>query len=84
MKYLILITILSVLSGCAANTHESTNNFILPNELKDCRIYYLESGLSYLCITRCPNSITSTSFKVGKSQSTSVTIDGVKYVKESE
>lgn len=56
------------LAACSPSGKEVTGNFpIMPEGLKDCKIYDLQSdGGSHVRVVRCPNSSTSTSYRVGK------------------
>lgn len=69
MKKLILAL---VVAGCSisiqAATHELTNNYDLPADLSDCKIYKLTDGVlnPVLYITKCPLSKTSTTKKLSK------------------
>ena len=59
---------------------DSTN---LPEGLKDCKIYGIQNGNSIsLSVVRCPNSTVSTTYKSGKTTTTTVVIEGKKYVSE--
>lgn len=66
--------------GCS-RTKEATPNYELPREMSDCRIYEVcyTDGNDCIIAVRCPNSTTSTTYTVGKSTATVVTIDGVEY-----
>jgi len=56
---------------------------VLPDELKDCKFYMVSAnGRGYMTVVRCPNSTTSTTYNTGKSQYTTVVIDGQEYVKK--
>ena len=81
MKLLMVIIGVIMLTGCEPKYKENTQNFTqLPNELKDCKFYYVKSntGIS-LNIVRCSNSTVSTTYKSGKTTLTTVVIDGKKY-----
>lgn len=60
-KY-IAVTALILLAACDASTSEKTNKYVLPEELKDCRVYRMQgSGAEgALTIVRCPNSEVTT------------------------
>lgn len=81
MKYLIILVLGIVLIGCEKITEESTHQYILPDELSDCKIYRLQSDNGQvLYITRC-DDIIATSSKQGKTQIDVITINGEKYQK---
>ena len=54
-----------------------------PPELADCKFYDLsnKSG-NHVRVVRCPNSVTTATYRQGKSTVSIVTIDGVEYVKK--
>lgn len=58
MKKLILIAALALV-GCNPNTKEISDNYELPEGLKDCQVYKMESMSRDLYVVRCPNSTTS-------------------------
>ena len=66
--------------GCG-RTEEATTHYELPREMSDCRIYDVcyKDGDNCIKAVRCPNSTASTTYMVGKSTATVVTIDGVEY-----
>lgn len=77
MKKLTLLVAMSsfvFLSGCSTKTEQKTEEFDLPPELSDCKIFKLRNatGLS-LYVTRCPESNTTTE-STGKVRNT-VTIN---------
>ena len=67
-----------VLAGCSPN-YNSLSMPVLPDELKDCKFYYVSNGGVSMRIVRCPNSTTSTTYQDGKIKRTDVVIDGVTY-----
>lgn len=75
MTKLALISLLAVVSIGCSKTHNITDNYNLPDELKDCKFYRVEgfNGASSLRVVRCPNSSTSTTY--GKNQTTIVIED---------
>lgn len=81
MKKIILIFSIIGIVGCSDGYHE--RNFpVRPDELKDCKIYQLESsGGGSITVVRCPQSATSTTYKSGKTTVNTVVIDGVEYEK---
>lgn len=68
---LILFTIFALV-GCDSRTVE-LHDFVLPEGLKDCKIYFMTDGVRSITVTRCPNSSTSTQYQTGKTTS-SVTV----------
>lgn len=52
----------------------------MPKELADCAVYYVTNSQGYdMTVVRCPNSVTSTKVRSGKTNRTVVTIDSVEY-----
>lgn len=68
-----------LLAGCS-NGYSEKKFPVLPDELKDCRFFYItnDKGES-LTVVRCPISVTTTAYRQGKSTRTSVVIDGAEY-----
>lgn len=86
MKKLVLMCAaclcLSLLAGCE-NSYNTINFPVLPDELKDCKFFHVEnSSGAHVCVVRCPNSTTSTTYTAGKMRTTSVVIDGVEYTQK--
>lgn len=81
MRKTLLIGALLALAGCS-NGYSEKSFPVRPDELKDCRIFGLtnDSGNS-ITVARCPNSVTTTTYKSGKSSRATVVIDGETYVK---
>lgn len=81
MKYIFVIFISLMLFGCGdPETHEATNRFVLPEELKDCKVYSLtHNQMNWITVMRCPNSVTSTTYVEGKTTKSSIVVDGVEY-----
>ncbi|HGH3630014.1 TPA: hypothetical protein ACJK7G_000358 [Acinetobacter baumannii] len=82
MKKALFALAVLFLAGCEPSTKEKTGDFILPPDLKDCRIYNLSDGSSTITTMRCPNSSTATQYRVGKSTRNSIVVDGETYVRE--
>ena len=78
MRLIALALICVVLSGCDSSPTDATGRYNLPEELKDCSIFYVGS----LTIVRCPSSSVTTSYMQGKIKETVVTIDGKEYVEK--
>lgn len=67
MKLLMLFTTLLLVS-CSKETHEVTDEFILPKGLEDCTVYSMHGeGGGGMMVIRCPNvQTTSTTHNCGK------------------
>lgn len=80
MKFIFALSI--VLVGCTPSSRDESNAFSLPNELVDCSVTKLVSdqGVRYM-VFRCPSSTTTTTM-TGKHPVTTITVDGVTYVKK--
>lgn len=81
-KLLIIASIALAITGCTPSAKDISEQYTLPEELKDCTITYLQGKYTYLNVVRCPNSTTSTTYPVGKTTQTTVVIDGETYVKQ--
>ena len=70
-----------LLTGCEPSYKDYTESFTnLPEGLKDCKIYGIQNGnYMSLSVVRCPNSTVSTTYKSGKTTTTTVVIDGKNY-----
>lgn len=67
MKKLIAVTIVALaLTGCEYG--EKTNDFKLPDGLKDCKVYTVEGKTRDLTVVRCPSS--NVSVRYDKSSTT--------------
>lgn len=67
MKRIILGLFLAGLVGCEAGHEERTSHYLLPPELKDCKVFLLTSDEGkYLRVVRCPNSSTNVRYNCGK------------------
>lgn len=81
MKRIILLSVIALLVGCKPHA-EVMNYPVVPEELKDCKFFYLvdENGSS-ITVARCPNS--STTVQMGnKARTKSVIIDGKEYTEK--
>lgn len=60
-KLFIIPAVLLILTACDANYSEVSNEYKLPEELNDCKVFSLRNthGSSHTVI-RCPNSDTTT------------------------
>ncbi len=58
-----------VLSGCNPSYTDKSTSYLMPEGMKDCKVYVLDGDASSktLTVVRCPSSDTSTTYKVGKS-----------------
>ncbi len=78
----IILALIALMYGCSPSSETLTEDYVLPTELKDCKIYWLSNGLSGMKVMRCGNSTTSLSYQrhSGKTHSTitTVTIDNEK------
>jgi hypothetical protein len=69
-----------VLGGCKAETEDKTSDYLLPMELSDCKVYQMSNAAgASMFIVRCPNSATATTYRSGKTNKTTLTIDGITY-----
>lgn len=74
-KVMVLLVIL--IAGCDDRPVETTNKYLLPAGLDDCKLYVIGSFMGgYINVVRCPNSSVSTSWGCGKSTCHSSVIDG--------
>jgi hypothetical protein len=73
MKYLLALVILS---SCSPSSKQSTSYTSLPEELKDCKIFYISNGFNELTVVRCPNSDTAVEYteQCGKTRCSRSTI----------
>lgn len=81
-KLLIIASIALAITGCTPSAKDISEQYTLPEELSDCTITYLQGKYTYLNVVRCPNSTTSTTYRVGKTTQTTVVIDGETYIKQ--
>ena len=75
MKNIMILLALVVLMGCGKQTSEVSSNYNLPEELKDCKIYHIDYGLSGLYVVRCPMSYTTVTYRCGKTNCTAATVE---------
>ena len=76
MKFLILFSTIFVMS-CSNYTEDLSQAYELPEELKDCKVYWIakkdnQNGFKAM---RCPLSSTSVSYSSGKHTVTTITIE---------
>lgn len=71
MIRLISVSFIAImLSGCNnPNYTDKTTSYMLPEGMKDCKVYKLEGegNSKTLTVVRCPYSETSTTYRTGKS-----------------
>lgn len=73
-KLLIALSLVAML-GCSKHTSESSDEFVLPDGLKDCKVFRMDNGrLTQVIVVRCPNSSTAV-HKGGKHQWNTMTAD---------
>lgn len=85
MKKLLIVVCLLTLTACEkSTTPRDIKAYNTPPELSDCKMYVLSNGLNNIVVVRCPNSCTSTTYKEGKTDKTTIVIDGVTYTKENQ
>lgn len=80
MNKLIPIVLITILTGCSADNRIVDNDYLqgnLPKALSDCTAY---SG-GGINIIRCPNSTTSTNFRLNKTNRSVVVVDNTTYEK---
>ena len=58
-----------VLSGCNPSYTDKSTSYLMPEGMKDCKVYMLDGDASSktLTVVRCHSSDNSTTYKVGKS-----------------
>ena len=71
IKKLVLTLFIMVVSATAfgANSKNITEEYVLPPEMKGCKIFHLSGGgfsYSSLYVTHCPYAVTDTGFPSGK------------------
>ena len=78
MKKLMIAIVLLTLAGCGdPSAKDSTDKWMLPDGLKDCKIYSLSNGKGgYMRVVRCPNSSTTTSYTSGKTLVNTTVLEG--------
>jgi len=75
-----LLAVALVLAGCGPRAPlNKTDEYILPEHLKDCSITLINSGMRELYVVRCPNSTVSTKYQEGKTTKRVITVDGETY-----
>ena len=90
MKYIGLALVVILLTGCnETRTEEVQGKYIIPDELRDCQMFDMESKTSQdIIVVRCPNSATSTShsYQSGthRQERHTVVIDGVTFIEDSD
>lgn len=64
--YILILLATGLLAGCSAETRTITDNYILPSELSDCKVFLLDNGMSAMRVVYCPQAVTTTTHTVGK------------------
>ena len=82
-KSFVMLVVLLTLAGCEKKTTEVSSEYEIPNGLKDCSIYEMnsENGKRFY-VTRCPFSATSTDSPSGKTRVTSFAIEAPEEMKK--
>lgn len=58
--YILILLATGLLAGCSAETRTITDNYILPSELSDCKVFLLDNGMSAMQVVYCPQAVTTT------------------------
>ncbi|QMP19028.1 hypothetical protein FKOIJHOC_00080 [Acinetobacter phage Ab_121] len=70
MKVLVALCLTFVLVGCSTKTTEISHSYELPDGLKDCKVYYLQSKEQQnITVLRCPNSQTHVHYSEAQGKS---------------
>lgn len=75
-KFLLLSTLL--VAGCTPSAREMTADFtVMPEGLKDCKIYRLtpQGGMGSINVVRCPLSSTTTMYSSGKTRHNTTVVE---------
>ena len=69
IKFIGISFVAIVLSGCNPSYTDKSTSYLMPEGMKDCKVYVLDGDASSrsLTVVRCPSSDTSTTYRVGKS-----------------
>ncbi len=60
-KIIVMAALSLALVACEKSAQDTTNTWILPEGLRDCKIYKLDPGIGQpLTVVRCPDSETTT------------------------
>lgn len=80
MKYLLMSIAILCLTACDRKYTSVDDQFSLPPEMKDCKMFSLQSTYgNVVTAIRCPNSSTTASYMNGKARTNTIVIDGVEY-----
>ena len=72
----VMISSVMLLSGCETETKEVSQNYDIPEGLKDCKLYEMKGkDGGRLTIVRCPLSATTTTYSAGKSTVTNTVVE---------
>ncbi len=84
LKQKIAVLLVAVLLVACNDSSRELKFSAMPDELSDCKVFYVQSRDSgSMTVVRCPNAATTTKVSTGKTNKTTVVIDGVNYVPES-
>lgn len=62
-KFLLLAATIALV-GCSTQTTEISDSYQLPDGLKDCKVYYMQSKKEQsITVLRCPNSQTTVHYR---------------------
>lgn len=86
-KLIVAAAALTTLAACdTQQAVKQTLDLKQVKGLEDCTYYMVDPGgtASIMQVIRCPNSTTSSSYRVGKTRMSTVIIDGVEYVRRAD
>jgi len=82
MKIYLVAFAALMLIGCS-DSAKTVSYPAAPPELADCKFFFLTNKDGHsINVVRCPHSDTTATYRSGKSTVSTVTIDGVEYVKK--
>lgn len=69
IKFVCISFIVIALTGCDPTYTDKSTSYLMPEGMKDCKVYKLEGdgNSKTLTVVRCPHSDASTTYKTGKS-----------------
>ena len=77
-KLVITLFVVGLLVGCTKSTSEISTDYVLPPELSQCKVYFLDNGgLHPMRVLYCPNASTATTYMNGKVTEHTAMIDGI-------
>ena len=62
IKFILLILVAAMLSGCQPQTSIADEDFAIPPELQDCRFFNMYDGYNNVVVVRCPKADTAASY----------------------